>query len=1374
MTAIVPRTCTEITKNEKRRNSEAVSQPLEAFRSVPAYVLLGDPGAGKTTAFGTECCNMKDGHYISARDFLTFGVSNRSECQGKTLFIDGLDEVRAGKSDVRVPFDEIRKRLDELGKPRFRLSCREADWLGENDRKNLEDISPDNSVVMLRLDPLTESDVISILQSHPEIEDASAFIEKARQVGIEGLLENPQSLIMLAASVTGDNDWPQSRLEVFELASLEMASEHNEEHTIADQAVTEGVLANPDQLLDAAGRLCALMLISGAAGFALPHGKENADFPAWDRCEYDHPEYLKSALSTKLFKAESAGRFAPVHRHVAEFLAGRHLGRIINGEIVQTKRYGLPTRRVIALIAGEDGTVVTELRGLSAWLAGLCKSARHDLIDRDPIGIGLYGDISAFSVIDKTKLLESMRYWFRDHDSMIRSEISTFAALATPDMELKLREILTDSGRDREYQLLTEFVLRILAQCDKKFDLSITLCEILRDETRWPRVRKWALNTYIQFETHMNGTDMLHMFLEEIYRGHIPDHDRELLGTLLTRLYPRDLPPSEVWRYLSDGGSNIIGHYRVFWYDIIVEKSSDDQIVELLDSLSIDIEELSRAIDYHNLASLPIKILARGLATRGDSIGTVRLYDWLGVACERSQRRALVNERAFKEVKEWLEQRPAAQKAIVLECLTRYAASDRYKHHTYSVRDRLYNSELPADFGPWCLRMAEEMEHVNPRVVDCLIETAISAYRNPNDNYGLTRARLDEFVQTHESFRARIDQLLAPLPIEEKYREEETKAENEYLKRESKWIQKVRESVTALRENRAAPAILFEIAQTYFDYSIDFRGIDGREKIHDRLGGNQSLTDAAIQGLEGTLNRRDIPKVKTILDQYEHEQVHYLSWPFLAGLDLIERQDPEDVFQWDEHRCRTALAFYYCTAQSSYQPRWYKWLLHKNAELVSDLLTVFTKVDFQRAKEGIQQLQVLVYDNDHAKVAKISSLRLLRSFPIRCGRDLLPSLDYLLCAAMRHADRTLYQELIAVKLSRKSMNVTQRARWLAAGIIVSPGKYESQLTNFVWTGRGHKKRISNFADFLSTNDYVQSITENLDIQTLKLLISVIGSTAGPDERPGTSDDRSATAAGFYSSEMHASSFVHRMIDRLGSISTIEATNALTMLQNDEYLVKWQYNLSNRLANLKSIRRNEEYRHSTVDEICQTLKGGTPANAGDLAALVMDRLAELATTIRDGNTDDWRQYWNLPHGQPPTPRHEDHCRDALLSDLRQRLPEDVDAQPEGQYANDKRADMRIAFRNFQVPVEVKKNCHRDLWSAMHKQLIKHYVRDPATDGYGIYLVFWFGEDCTQAPPEGKLPGSPEESQERLVAALSPEEARKISVCVIDVSSNLIHS
>lgn len=79
----------------------------------------------------------------------------------------------------------------------------------------------------------------------------------------------------------------------------------------------------------------------------------------------------------------------------------------------------------------------------------------------------------------------------------------------------------------------------------------------------------------------------------------------------------------------------------------------------------------------------------------------------------------------------------------------------------------------------------------------------------------------------------------------------------------------------------------------------------------------------------------------------------------------------------------------------------------------------------------------------------------------------------------------------------------------------------------------------------------------------------------------------------------------------------------------------------------------------------------------------------------------------------------------------------------------------------------------LWSALHDQLVAQYVRDPETDGYGIYLVLWFGNDkCgrlrTPPPPSGTRPRSPGELKERLEATLTRNEKRKIAVCVMDVS------
>ncbi len=130
MSVIVQRTCTEVLSEAERRRREPVSEPLDALRQAPAYILLGDPGSGKSTALKSEAEALgSQAKLIPARDFLTLDISSHPEWEGRILFIDGLDEIRAGSGDRREALDNIRGRLDALGGPEFRISCREADWL---------------------------------------------------------------------------------------------------------------------------------------------------------------------------------------------------------------------------------------------------------------------------------------------------------------------------------------------------------------------------------------------------------------------------------------------------------------------------------------------------------------------------------------------------------------------------------------------------------------------------------------------------------------------------------------------------------------------------------------------------------------------------------------------------------------------------------------------------------------------------------------------------------------------------------------------------------------------------------------------------------------------------------------------------------------------------------------------------------------------------------------------------------------------------------------------------------------------------------------------------------------------------------------------
>ena len=1341
MGVIVSRTCTEIPDGDGDRHhrEERQSRPLKEYRDTPAYVLVGDPGAGKTTAFEMECEALgEEAHcLITADNFLSYDVSTLpSEWREKTLFIDGLDEVRAGAQGASE-FREIRKLLRALGKPRFRLSCREADWLGENDRQHLESVSPDSQVKVLRLDPLTDADIASILEGRRDLDDARAFIDAARERGVDGLLANPQTLKMLA-DVARKDEWPNSRKETFEMACGKMVREHNKEHQAARES---GSPPAPDQLLDAAGRLCALQLISGGAGYTL-RGEPDEEYPAPDQCDYDR-QTLRFALSTNLFKGVSNNCFSPVHRHIAEFLGARHLAGVIED--------GLPARRVIALMVGEDGGVVTEMRGLSAWLAAHSRDARANLIERDPIGVGLYGDIGEFSLDEKRALLESLN---REGERLgpLWQSATAFGALAAPDMEPVLREVLEDEDRGPDHQMFTDFVLSAMQEGAPLPGFGELLLQMVRDGTRWPQVNKSALHAFIHNCTDLGArVGKLKPLLTDIRGGRVADPDNELLGTLLFELYPRNLSPPEVWDcfYGTRNRDSFFGMYYGFYMLGLPEKSSDDQVAELLDSLKERFSGLRpTAGSSTRLENLPVKLLARGLQSHGDQLSTGHLYDWLDLGFTEVLGHPIGDQKDIEQIGSWLQQRPEILKALVLEGLLRCPESDEFRLHAISVWRRGYGASTPADFGLWCLEQAVSKADDRPLAAEHLLEMAVRAHRDHSGNAGLSLEVLQERTREKAGLRESLDQLLAPSPLLERELEDEQKWRNEQKEKQLRWLDHVRSNKTALLENRAAPALLHHIAKL---------NLEGPQALEESLAGERDLIDAALQGLQNSIHREDVPTLEEILRLREQNRMHYLGEPYLAGIEVAA--GTADVCQWDDDLICRAIAFHCNWPLLNRNCKWYERLLGDRPEMVAQVLVKSGVSGFRSGREQIDKLSELAHDKGHAQVARHASLPLLRAFPTRCRSKQLNALDDLLKAAIQHADRTALQELIDTKLSRKSMDDAQRVYWLAGGVIVSPEVYEYLLRVFSAGREGRIRHLTTF--FSSLPGPVTSLADKLESPALGLLVRLVGSTVGPDEQ--WKEGWGVTPA------MEASRLVGDLIQRLAASPAKEASNALDELLTDPELSSWHDELSQAQDTQRVIRRDAGYRHPEIAQVCRTLNGGTPANPADLAALLMDWLQKLAVQIRTGNTDDWRQYWNVDsHGRPVDPRPEESCRNALLSALRERLPDGVRAEREGQHANDKRDDIWVSRHGFQVPVEVKKNTNRNLWSAPRNQLIAQYTSTPGSDGYGIYLVFWFGKEHTQPPPSGDRPGNPDELRERLEATLTPAEARKISVCVVDVS------
>ena len=1380
MSFVVERTCTELA--DSAGGSDAAlpfdfeSKPLSAHRETAALVLLGDPGSGKSTEFDRQSRAPGAGALmVSARDFITLDPDSHPEWSDRILFIDGLDEMRVGRQDSRLPLDELRNRLDRLRPPGFRISCREADWLGQSDRQSLQAVSPDSRITVLSLDELDERQVMALLRHRHNRTDGQAFITEARQRGVGGLLVNPLTLGLLADALRQGGDWPDSRRRTLEMACRQIATEHNQEHRVAKSPPPL------ESTVDAAGYLCALQLLAGFEGYVAPRSITVPSFMSLTELRASpsrlRREDLEHALATKLFRADREG-FVPLHRQVAEFLAGRCLAKLIDD--------GLPARRVIALLTSpSDERVVTSLRGLSAWLAAHSRRARPSLIDADPIGVGLYGDLGDLSTAEKEHLLQSLAVFAGDatlfghqrRDGRVhgyRDDTAwAFRSLATADMVPTMRDLLGDvpSGDERLAMLMLE-ALANAEDPQSVVDLGEDLEAILWGESRSAPIRRRALDAYLHVAPSGGGRmRVLRRLLDAVQDGSVPDPDDQVRGILLEVLYPEEVTPSEVWDYARPRNEQFIGRFSRFWSQSLFEASSDEHLAELLDSLHEDASRHAPVLVRSKMETLPEELLARCLEANGDHQDPERVHDWL-TAAGGSHWRHHRKEEPARRVRAWLEARPHLQKQVVLTWLRQRDHEDSHGPVSYWFWEALHGSTLPADFGMWCLDQAVQIGDDEPEVSEGLLLEAYRSLHEPSTSVGLTLEEMRDRTRGHPVLARHLDEFCergaaSSSPAEDEFQREMAERreqwDEEQRRRCEDWASHLREQEDELWENRFSSQNLATLANVYLGHvaGVD-RHASPRDRISEFIGGDPRLVNAVMAALQGAASRDDLPEVDQTISWSLESRHSLLAYPVLASLELLDTEDPErlDGLQ-DEHK-RKALAIYYCVPDGAETPLWHARWLQRDAELVLDVLYRCAVADVRAGKEVPSGLNDLDAVEDHDNRVHDVRLRLLEAFPTRSSNKQLPVLDRLLTNVLDHSDRRVLLALAKRKQASKSMPVAQRVRWWATDALIVQGARMPQLKIDLAES---EVRIRHLAEFLrcvwDRFDRRPSILAGIrDPSTLRELIEIMGCWFGASQ----------LRSGRVTLDMEMSDLIGALIRQLGSEPGDEAQWALVSLVDHPGLEDWHPHLTWALEEQRVIHRDASYDHPNIEQVQDTLNDGPPANAADLKALLVDRLDDMCDYLRGGSSDFWSQFWNEEQHRMTGPKPEDSCRDALLTNLRLRLPDDVDAQREGSYAADARADIRASHGGFNVPVEIKKDCHRDLWKAVRGQLMAKYTTDPATEGNGIYLILWFADadNPVTRHPGGARPSSPKELRQWLEQDLSPEEARKISVIVMDVT------
>lgn len=901
-------------------------------------------------------------------------------------------------------------------------------------------------------------------------------------------------------------------------------------------------------------------------------------------------------------------------------------------------------------------------------------------------------------------------------------------------------------------------------------------------------MRKSALRALLRHSTDEAPSALIKL-LDDLRDKRVEDRNGDLLGTLLSHFYPVHLGPRHIWDYLVRRGSpDYVGMHRVFWSGHLPNRTSGSELVALLRSLKEQGDAFRRQYGDEWLRRMIQTLVRRALDTEGGRVTVSTLYDWLELIDFEEIDSTMARTEEFVRVGRWLADRPELQKQLALEGLHRrvgtggyapgpdreadadrdgrgHAGADDAIHLGRKIRWSVFPTGTPDDFAAWSLEQAVATAATNTVMARILLDWS-RPWGHDDSGSGLSVAEVRAATRGPAGLRDEVDLLLELegernpriQDAEMRLREEEDEYREKRGRNNREFITYVRKYAVELQEGRCSPGLLSRIAVAYHDFFFrNRREGTPRQRVLKLLQGHEDLADAAIEGFRRVLDRDDLPTLREVIRLDEQKKMSRYALPILAGLDA----DPDLLASLSPAETARAAALYYLTPLNTPgHPAWYRRALDSHPERIAE---AFLKVTRSRVRRRLDCLHLWDFarNESYRAVARMIAVPMLRAFPTRCTEPQVSALHDVLLAALRRRVGGL-EAFVDHRAAKSDLDVSQRAVWLGAGLLLSPRRYLPQVAAFLEDGEEVRSR--EIVRLLASTEVERTATL-WPTREIATMIRMLGSRYSRWRPEGF-----GMAAIEDEGRMKVEGLISRWANTLASRTNREASEALHSLADDPALEPWHSMLKSKRDEQVLARRDATFTVPDPDSVQKTLGNAEPSSPADLAALVADRLERLGREIRHGTTDDWRQYWREDERRRlQGSRREESCRDALLSDLRRLLPGGVDALREAVQTRGNRSDIRVFFNGHAIPVEIKKDSNSRLWSAVAGQLIPKYTTAPESTGFGIFLVLWFGEGKTPVPPTGRRPKTPEELCARLEAHLVGPHRHKISVIVIDVSA-----
>jgi predicted NACHT family NTPase len=1321
------------------QSQETAARSFDGFADRPNLVLLGDPGAGKTHVF-TQAARREGGRFLKARAFLSLPTD---QLRGQSLFIDGLDEKRAGRAD-RDTIDALVEKLFAVNPPKVRISCRVADWLGESDLAGFQpyfDQRGDTPVLLLQ--SLSHAEQVAVLAGQcVDAAAAGTLLDEATERGLGDLLENPQNLIMLWRAVQTGN-WPSTRKELFELSTQLMLQEFDQERARSGT----GSFSVAD-LRPAAGAVCAARLISDVEAVSLTDQEGSLDIPGYRSVAFFQPEQVQAALGRRIFDAGPEPETVDyAHRTTAEFLAAEFLAERI--------RQGLPFGRMTALM-GVDGHPAAELRGLHAWLAVHLPERANELIEADPYGVLTYGDAASLSpsacacLVRALDRLSNENPWFRSGNWQAK----TIGGLARKDMVPEFRAILNNSASGFG---IRSVVVDALALGTPLPEMLPDLAAVVGREASPYAERAHALAALKRLGEP--GKAALHDVYPQLGKS---ANDIRLRAEAVLALYGNPYGATDAIALVNDcfesgdmAGSGALWALRDHLPLADLPQVLDGVVVPDRDSNGFDRRRWEVASLYAHLL--------------------VRVWEAPG---------ALDPERALG----WLRKRAVFKGGEGRARGLRAAMQDRPEQLADIARH--FIRTVPFDDQRWYafhqFREAILFELGTNALLETVMVELNSAARGSDRQLLLFEFALALCLQaTHP----RADEVFAMLwsladgdarLAEVRSKTVVTRLPDNYLRRLPKHApdngtardrqqQEFDQDVEGIRTGRHL-GWLTHIARIYFGlYNDTDDNLSPRDRISAFLG-DERLT-AALEGLIATIAREDVPTFDAVMSLATDHQ-HY-DWWYALTAGLIERcATGQGLSGLSDDFLNGMLAFDITNPVTEHrdgtehwwnQP-WRNALVEARPELVRDAYLSVVRLRLSRNDQFICGLHELLTEAAFEPYRVDLTLELLADYP---NADPYRLEDLLTAAAKLPAAHDRLLTLARTLLAGTTLSERQRDLWLATAYVLAPAEFENAVTQRVGV---RKQFIFDLRDKVGFARMGQP-SQALPVPMAEFLV-VLSGNVYPDTRHPSSGWGGDTNA------WDASEWIRTLVNMVSAAPSKAATEALERLSTHSALASYRPSILHALANQRQRRRDAEYDRPDWRQTIAALENGRPATAADLHALLVAHLIDLEHRIARANTDTYKGFWNIDsYARPEAPRPEEACRDHLIDLIRPSLqPLGITVEPEGHMVADKRADIAVTVPSVKILCELKRDYHTEVWTAIQGQLERFYTPDPEAKGFGVYGVFWFGDkrkpNTIPTPPGGKpRPQSAAEMEQMLKDLVPPDMRKRVAVIVLDVSGEV---